>query len=107
MPSVQGLPTSGGISGNARQTPVSLRVPAFIVFANLFVLLLPFVADVPCQGAALDFRIEQQEGTDLILVRMPKAGVHKLEIDDAFEFRTPVVVQTFSGSGFQFQANEA
>jgi hypothetical protein len=107
MPRLQELPRSGAIPGTARQIPVSRRVPSITVFANLLVLMLLFVADGPCQGAALDFRIEQQEGTDLILVRVPNAGVHKLEIDDAFEFRTPVVVQTFSGSSFQFHANEA
>jgi hypothetical protein len=107
MPRLPGLPKTAGISGGARQTPLSPRVPTTIVIANLVVFVLLFVAGVPCQGAAPDFRIEQQKGTDLILVSMPKAGGHKLEIDDAFGFRTPAVVQTFTGASFQFHANTA
>src|SRR5262249_29055456 len=95
---------TAGISCGGSLSP---RVPTIIVFANLFVFVLLFVTSVPCQGAAPDFHIEQQKGTDLILVSMPKAGGHKLEIGDAFGFRTPVVVQTFTGASFQFHANEA
>src|SRR5215469_4835899 len=111
MPELLGLPGSpglrgtAGISGAACQIPLSPRVPTIIVIANLFVFVLLFVAGVPCQGAAPDFRIEQRKDTDVILVSMPKAGGHKLEIDDAFGFRTPVVVQTFTGASLQFHAN--
>src|SRR5215472_15275976 len=107
MPTSPGLPKAAEIFGSACQVPLSLQIPTSFNFANLFVFVLLFVANVPCQGAAPDFHIEQQKGTDLILVSMPKAGGHKLEIDDAFGFRTPVVVQTFTGASFQFHANEA
>jgi len=107
MPELPGLPGTAGISSAACQIPLSPHVPTIIVIANLFVFVLLFVAGVPCQGAAPDFRIEQQKDTDVILVSMPRAGGHKLEIDDAFGFRTPVVVQTFTGASLQFHANEA
>src|SRR5260370_13376038 len=57
--------------------------------------------------AAPGFHIAQRTGTDLIQVSTPKQGPHKLEIDDASGFRTPVVTRTFSSSGLEFHANDA
>jgi hypothetical protein len=56
--------------------------------------------------ATSDFQIVQQKGTDLIQVSIPKSGHHKLEIDDAFGFQTPVVTRSFSGSKSEFHAND-
>jgi hypothetical protein len=69
--------------------------------------VLVLLAAASSSAAPPVFRIDQQKGTDLIHVSVSHAGLHKLEIDDAFEFRTPVVVQSFSGRSFQFNANEA
>jgi hypothetical protein len=81
-----------------------MTIPAQRCFLTFLLLLL---AGRPCPAAVPDSRIEQKKGTDLILVSMPKAGGHKLEIDDAFAFRTPVVVKNFAGSSLLFHANEA
>lgn len=53
--------------------------------------------------AAANVRLVQQQGTDLVHVSLPtsgskKAAVHKIEIDDAFAFRTPVLTRTFRQS---------
>jgi len=73
---------------------------------HLLAVLVLFAA-ASSSATPSGFRIDQQKGTDLIHVSVSHAGLHKLEIDDAFEFRTPVVVQSFSGRSFQFNANEA
>src|SRR5262249_60582094 len=64
------------------------------------------LAGLPFPAAALDFRIDQEKRTDLILVRAPVTAHHKLEIDDGFAFRTPIVARNFSGSSLRFHANE-
>jgi len=84
-------------------------IPAMTIHVprHLLTLLLLFGMAASNSTAQSGFRIDQQKRTDLIQVRVSNAGLHKLEIDDAFAFRTPVVVKTFSGTSFQFHANEA
>jgi len=69
----------------------------------LTVLLLTAQAHSWCVA---NFRIAQQRGTDLIQVSVSGGGRHKLEIDDGFAFRAPVVARNFSGSNLRFHANE-
>jgi len=72
-----------------------------------YVLIFTLLAGaVPSYAAAPGFQMDRRAGTDLILVSTPRAARHKLEIDDAFAFRTPIFVRTFSGTGFQFHAND-
>src|SRR5215472_493848 len=97
---LRGWPKIAKIVRSGCQVPVWLRRLTVINFGNLLVLVLLFLAGESCAGAAVDFRVDQQKGTDLILVITAKAGSHKLEIDDAFEFRTPLLVRTFSGTSF-------
>jgi hypothetical protein len=69
-------------------------------------IMLLFAMSVPCLRAAPDFRIVQQRGTDLIQVSAPTSSRHKLEIDDAFSFRTPVVTRIFDGTRIEFHGND-
>jgi hypothetical protein len=73
--------------------------------AWLFVL-----STIPAWGAA-GFRVVQLQGTDLIQISSPKSGsqsaaIHKIDIDDAFTFQTPVLSRTFRHS-LEFHSAEA
>ena len=59
---------------------------------------------VPPVWAAPAFEISQQAGADLLLVLTSGPGPHRLEIDDAFGFRTPVMTRTFKGARLEFHA---
>jgi hypothetical protein len=48
-----------------------------------------------------------QHGGDLIQVSASQLGRHKLEIDDAPSFRTPVVTKVFDGSTTELHGNDA
>ena len=83
-----------------RPAAFPLRRWAAILMAG--VCLLP--SGMGGARAATEWQIVQQKGSDLLEVSAPRGGNHKLEIDDAFGFRTPVVKKTFSGSQQQFRA---
>ena len=72
-----------------------------------FLVLLCIIIPVASARGASDFRIDQEKGTDLIRVSLSTASGHKLEIDDASAFRTPLIAQVFTGSSVQFHANDA
>ena len=66
-------------------------------------LLTSFVVPIWASG---EWQILQQRGTDLIQMSSTTSGRHKLEINDAFGFRTPVATQTFTGSSFELHGND-
>src|SRR5215831_14507458 len=83
-----------------------IALMTILVPRHILTFLLLFGTAGSSSTASATFRIAQQTGTDQIQVSVSGGGFHKLEIDDALEFRTPVVVQTFTGSSFQFHAYE-
>jgi len=78
-------------------------------FAETFVAILmvtvwlPALCVVPARATG-EWKIVLPEGSDLLEIHASDKGSHKLEIDDAVTFRTPLLTKTFRGSSLQIHA---
>jgi len=57
-------------------------------------------------SAASRFSISHMEERGVVMVQTSKSGKHRIEIDDAPGFRTPILIRVFRGTHLELRAND-
>jgi hypothetical protein len=73
----------------------------------VWVAVMLFIAGAAGVCSTPGFVINQVGGSSQVLIKVAKASEHRLEIDDAPEFRTPVWTKNFRGNTLEFDAYAA